>query len=61
VETELAKRAGGLAVGVASDEDENGCGRLHPQKASQLLTAGADLLIPDYREPDRLLETLLGS
>jgi len=61
VEIRLTKEAGGLAVGVASDEDQNGSGRLHPQKAPQLLEAGADLLIPDYRDPDNLVASLLGS
>ena len=60
VEIQLTKAAGGLAVGVASDEDSNGSGILHPQKVAQLRQAGADLLIPDYREPDKLLECLLG-
>jgi phosphoglycolate phosphatase len=60
VEIQLTKAAGGLAVGVASDEDSNGSGILHPQKVPQLRQAGADLLIPDYREPDKLLECLLG-
>lgn len=60
VEISLTKEAGGLAVGVASDEDRNGSGRLHSQKAAQLRKAGADLLIPDYRDPQRLLQSLLG-
>jgi phosphoglycolate phosphatase len=60
VEIRVTKQAGGLAVGVASDEDVNGSGKLHPQKVPQLREAGADLLIPDYREPDALLESILG-
>lgn len=61
VEIRLTKEAGGMAVGVASDEDRNGSGRLHPQKAKQLREAGADLLVPDYRNAEGLLESLLGS
>lgn len=61
VEIRLTKQAGGLAVGVASDEDHNGSGKLHPQKLAQLRDAGADLLIPDYRQPDKLVKILFGS
>src|SRR6266404_515035 len=43
VEIQLTKTVGGLAVGVASDEDRNGSGRLHPQKLAQLREAGADV------------------
>jgi phosphoglycolate phosphatase len=60
VEIQVTKAAGGLAVGVASDEDCNGSGKLHPQKVPQLRMAGADVLIPDYREADNLIECLLG-
>jgi phosphoglycolate phosphatase-like HAD superfamily hydrolase len=60
VEIQLAKEAGGLAVGVASDENLNGSGVMDPMKREQLRAAGADLLIPDYREPDALLACLLG-
>lgn len=59
VEIALTKQAGGLAVGVASDENENGSGKVDPFKAQQLQQAGADLLIPDYREPEHLLDTIL--
>jgi phosphoglycolate phosphatase len=61
VEIQLTKAAGGLAVGVASDEEINGSGTLHAEKAMALREAGADLLIPDYREPDSLVECLLGA
>jgi phosphoglycolate phosphatase len=60
VEIELAKAVGGWAVGVASDEEVNGSGKLHPQKHVQLREAGADVLIPDYRDPETLIESLLG-
>ncbi|HZR16697.1 MAG TPA: HAD family hydrolase [Verrucomicrobiae bacterium] len=61
VEIRLTKQTGGLAVGVASDEDHNGSGKLHAQKAAQLREAGADCLIADYRNPGRLIKTLFGS
>jgi phosphoglycolate phosphatase-like HAD superfamily hydrolase len=60
VEIQLTKQAGGLAVAVASDEDTNGSGNIHPQKRTQLSAAGADLLIPDYRDGAALLECLWG-
>jgi len=61
VEIALTKQAGGVAVGVASDEDQNGSGKMDPFKVQQLSEAGADLLIADYREPERLLERLLAN
>ena len=61
VEIQLTKPVGGVTVGVASDENLNGSGRLDLQKLTQLRTAGADLLIPDYRQPDALSECLLGN
>ena len=60
VEIRLAKELGGLAVALASDEDHNGSGRVYPHKAPQLREAGADVLIPDYRDGEALLECLLG-
>jgi phosphoglycolate phosphatase-like HAD superfamily hydrolase len=59
VEIALTKQAGGVAVGVASDEDHNGSGAMDPFKVQQLSEAGADLLIADYREPEQLLGRLL--
>jgi hypothetical protein len=61
VEIRLTKEAGGLAVGVASDEDVNGSGKIHAQKRHQLLDAGADIIIPDYREANDIIECLLGT
>lgn len=46
VDIRSAKQLGGLAIGVASDE-ENGRG-LDPGKRRQLVAAGADAIIPDY-------------
>jgi len=59
VEIALTKQSGGVAVGVASDEDHNGSGKLDPFKVQELSKAGADLLIADYRDPELLLRKLL--
>jgi phosphoglycolate phosphatase len=60
VEIRHSAEFGALAIGVASDEHENGSGVRDPWKERQLAEAGAHLLIADYREPDSLLETLIG-
>jgi len=52
-----AKAVGGLALGVASDEVHQS-GRINPLKRDHLLRAGADLIIPDYRELPTLLRLL---
>lgn len=61
VEIQNTKELGGMAVAVASDELNNGSGRMHPEKRRQLLAAGADAVIADYREPLGLLAGLLGA
>jgi phosphoglycolate phosphatase-like HAD superfamily hydrolase len=53
VELEYARAAAGLAIGVASAED--GRGGVDAQKRSQLLAAGADVIIPDFSGLDELL------
>ncbi|MER3501196.1 MAG: hypothetical protein IMHGJWDQ_001204 [Candidatus Fervidibacter sp.] len=58
VEMEETKKVGGIAVGVASDEFI--LGRWNEWKRRRLTEAGADLLIPDYREADLLLAFLFG-
>jgi phosphoglycolate phosphatase len=58
VEIEFTKAVGGIAVGVASDEHVNGSGLLDADKHEHLLRAGADVIIPDYREARALLEKL---
>ncbi len=57
VEIENVKSAGGTAVGVASDE----AGRrvVNAWKRDRLIQAGADLIIPDYRSQELLLDYLL--
>jgi len=53
VEIEEAKAAGGIAVGVASDEVRRS--GINAWKRSRLIQAGADVIIPDFGEQDRLL------
>ena len=49
VEIENMKSAGGTAVAVASDETGRN-GGIDESKRSRLITAGADIVIPDYRD-----------
>jgi phosphoglycolate phosphatase-like HAD superfamily hydrolase len=60
VEIQVTKQVGGLAVGVASDENVNGSGKMDPQKQKLLKDAGVDVLIPDYRDSSALIESLFG-
>jgi phosphoglycolate phosphatase-like HAD superfamily hydrolase len=56
VEIEEVKRAGGVAVAVASDEvNRRG---VNAWKRQRLLRAGADVVIPEYRRHERLLQFL---
>ena len=59
-EIEAARNLGGLAIAVCSDENENGSGRVDENKRSVLLETGANVVIADYREPEALLQMLLG-
>lgn len=58
VEIENTKSAGGIAVGVASLEADPG--PFDPWKKARLTEAGADVLIPDFREHRQLTEFLFG-
>lgn len=60
VEIENTKEVGGLAVAVASDEAANGSGRVDAWKRQRLLSVGADIVIPDYRDAIPLIDYLLG-
>ena len=60
VEIENTKEAGGLAVAVASDEANNGSGKMDEWKHRRLLGVGADVVVPDYRDGDALLEMIFG-
>lgn len=56
VEVEDSKQAGGIAVGVATEEElRQG---VNEWKRNRLIQAGADVIIPDFREADRLLDWL---
>ena len=55
VETIEVKRAGGVAVGVASSEPGTGRGIVNAEKRARLIAAGADLIIPDYSQHEALL------
>jgi phosphoglycolate phosphatase-like HAD superfamily hydrolase len=57
VEIEEIKRAGGVAVAVASDEVKRR--GIHGWKRDRLVRAGADIVIPEYRRHERLLAYLM--
>jgi phosphoglycolate phosphatase len=59
VEIENTKQVGGLAVAVASDEANNGSGRVDEWKRRRLLGVGADVVIPDYRDAVSFVDYLL--
>ena len=56
VEIEDTKAVGGIAVGVASNEATRQ--GIDTWKRSRLIQAGADLIIPDFREHERLTDYL---
>jgi phosphoglycolate phosphatase-like HAD superfamily hydrolase len=56
VEIEEIKRVGGVAVAVASDEVRRQ--GINAWKRDRLVRAGADLVIPEYRQSERLLDFL---
>ena len=57
VEIEEAKRVGGIAVGVATDEEKRE--GINAWKRERLIQAGADVIVPDFREQEALLAFLL--
>jgi phosphoglycolate phosphatase-like HAD superfamily hydrolase len=61
VELENTKEVGGLAVAVASDEAHNGEGRFDEWKRQRLLGVGADLVVPDFRDVEGLIECIFGT
>jgi len=58
VEIQNTKEAGGLAVAVASDEAHNGSGRMDEWKRQRLLGVGADVVIPDFRDAEALVDCI---
>jgi phosphoglycolate phosphatase-like HAD superfamily hydrolase len=61
VEIQNTKEVGGLAVAVASDEANNGSGRVDEWKRSRLRAVGADVVIPDYRDATPLLDRIFAA
>jgi phosphoglycolate phosphatase-like HAD superfamily hydrolase len=61
VEIQNTKEAGGLAVAVASDEANNGSGKFDPWKRQRLLAVGADIVIPDFRDAQALLDRVIAT
>ena len=57
VEIQNVKSVGGLAVAVASDEAGRS-GKPDPWKRDRLIGAGADVVIPDYRDWATLVDYL---
>ena len=58
VEIQNTKEVGGLAVAVASDEAKNGSGKVDEWKRNRLLAVNADVVIPDYRDAEALLNII---
>jgi len=56
VEIEAIKKAGGVAIGVASEEEARH--GVNAWKRQRLIRAGADVIIGDYRRQDELLVRL---
>jgi phosphoglycolate phosphatase len=61
VEIQNTKEVGGLAIAVASDEANNGSGRMDEWKRNRLLGVGADVVIPDFRDAGVLINLILPS
>ncbi len=59
VEIQNTKEVGGVAVAVASDEANNGSGQMDEWKRQRLLGVGADVVIPDFRDAQVLLDYVL--
>lgn len=57
VETRLTKERGGLAIGIAYDHDQPG--QYNAWRKEQLLRAGVDIILPDLRQSELLLNWLL--
>lgn len=56
VEIEEIKKVGGVAVGAATAEPE--CRSIDEWKRSRLIGVGADMIVPNFAEHDRLVKTL---
>ena len=60
VEIQNTKEVGGLPVAVASDEANNGSGKVDAWKRERLLGVGGEVVVPDYRDAEALLTKILG-
>ncbi|WP_010582443.1 HAD family hydrolase [Schlesneria paludicola] len=60
VEIENVKEVGGIAIGCATDETHRS-GQVEDWKRARLIRAGADLIIPDYRNWHKVAEILFPS
>jgi len=58
VEIENTKAVGGIAVGVASDEVRKE--GVNEWKRNRLIGAGADIIVPEFREQEKLVAYLFG-
>lgn len=58
VEIENTKAVGGIAIGVASDEVRKE--GVNEWKRNRLIGAGADIIVPEFREQDKLVAYLFG-
>jgi phosphoglycolate phosphatase-like HAD superfamily hydrolase len=58
VEMAATKELGGVSIAVCSDENHNGSGVIDDFKRRQLLDAGADAVIPDFRDAWALVQRL---
>jgi phosphoglycolate phosphatase len=61
VEIENTKEVGGFAVAVASDEAHNGSGRYDEWKRNRLRGVGADVIVPDFRDVQGLMDCIFGT
>jgi phosphoglycolate phosphatase-like HAD superfamily hydrolase len=61
VEIENTKDVGGFAVAVASDEANNGSGRYDEWKRNRLRSVGADVIVPDFRDLQGLMDCIFGT
>lgn len=60
VEMRDTRALGGIAVGVCTDEDENGSGVVEAGKRTILLGAGAQVILPDFRDAARVFGLICG-
>lgn len=57
VEIQECRKVGGIAVGIASDEPRRY--GLNLEKRSKLIKSGADIIVPDFSEGERLLQLIM--